>query len=168
MKVSRPAAVLTAAILLAAFLTGCVAIKPPADTERVDFDAVSITGEHIAMKTLSDKKVVMINFFETWCSPCMGELPDIERLYEKYAGDGFVVIGVYSSSDEADVKAAAERLGITYPIIPVTDSLKSHQTQYVPTTIFVSGTGELLSGSPFVGAKSEAGWEKLIKGYLGK
>ena len=161
------AAVLLAA-LLAAALTGCVTIPKQDVTERVDFDAVGINGEKVEMKALSDKKVVMINFFETWCSPCMGELPAIENLYEKYSGEGFIVIGVYSSSSEEDVKAAAERLGITYPLIPVNESLAKHQTQYVPTTIFVDGAGALIKADPEVGAKSEAAWEELILELLGK
>lgn len=162
------AAIILAAALLAVFLTGCVTIPEQDAAERVDFDETGIDGERVEMKALSDKKVVMINFFETWCSPCMGELPAIESLYEKYSGEGFMVIGVYSSSSQEDVKAAAQRLGITYPLIPVNGSLSKHQTQYVPTTIFVDGTGALLRTSPEVGAKSEAAWEKIILELLGK
>ncbi|MCR5809267.1 MAG: TlpA family protein disulfide reductase [Clostridiales bacterium] len=125
-----------------------------------------VFGEHVAFADYSEKDVVMINFWETWCGPCMGEMADLEALYEEHESEGFAIIGVYSSSKTADVKAVAENFGITYRLVPTTRQLRRFATRYVPTTVFVNGKGELLSEEPIVGAKSRSEWEEIISSLL--
>ena len=111
----RMLAVLFAALIAAlAVLTGCITIEtpefdPPEDG-AVDFSTTDINGEPISMKALSDKKVIMINFWESWCHPCVSEMPSIQALYEKYADRGFTVLGVYGQSEEEEIRAAVEKL----------------------------------------------------------
>lgn len=125
-------------------------------------------GETVAFSDYSEKKVVMINFWETWCGPCMGEIGDLEALFEKYGEDGFAIIGVYSSSKKANVVSVAERFGIKYRLVQTTSRLRQFSTRYVPTTVFVNGRGELLSEEPIVGARSYEEWETIITGLLQK
>ena len=149
------------------------ATAAPAETsapqgERVDFSAVDVNGDPISMADFADAKVVMINFFETWCPPCMGEIPDLVALYEKYRDEGFVILGVFGSSDKSAMQSVIAGQGITYPVFEVTNSLTKYQTQYVPTTIFTDGSGNLLSEEPYIGSKSYAEWESVITSFLNK
>ena len=128
----------------------------------VYFDTTDINGSRIALDQFAGSKVIMINFFETWCPPCMGELPDLETLYERYKGEGLVILGVYSSSDTQSVRSSVESIGITYPVFPVTESLVKLQTEYVPTTVFINSAGELLSDEPSIGSRDLSGWESVI------
>lgn len=141
----------------------------PAEAEDlVSFTGEDINGNVISMEALADKKVVMINFWETWCGPCMGELEDINKLYTDYKDRGFIVIGVYSSSKRSEVAGTVESLGITYPVMPMVAELQPLTTRYVPTTVFTDGSGRLLSEEPFVGARSYEEWESILLSFLGK
>lgn len=175
------AAILMVLMLLPVF-TGCmfVAVKEPAKKEKeqyavvtgspkgeLDFETVDINGDPISMSMLSEKKLVMVNFWEPWCGPCVGELPALQKLYEKYSDRGFVILGVYGSSEESEARTTAESIGITYPVFFVTEEFQKYQTRYVPTTVFFNGNGDLLTDEPYVGSKSESEWEDLILSFLG-
>lgn len=146
----------------------------PADTaapesgDKVAFEGVDVFGNPVSMESFADKEVVMINFWETWCGPCMSELPAIEALYERYAENGFAVLGVYASSKASEVKTVVENLGVTYTVMQNVDSLTKYQTNYVPTTIFCDGSGNLLTAEPYIGSMSEAEWENIILTLLGE
>ncbi len=136
--------------------------ETPLPEGMVTFSGVDVNGDPISLADLSSAKVIMINFFETWCPPCMGELPDLETLYERYKGEGFVVLGVYSSSENASVRTAIDSIGLTYPVIPCTPTLAELQTEYVPTTVFINGRGEKLLDEPCIGARDLEGWESVL------
>ena len=128
----------------------------PAQTETLSFTGRDVNGGEVSMKALSDKKVVMINFWETWCGPCMGELADINRLYETYKDRGFEVIQTASS------------VGVTYTLMPMVAELMPFTTRYVPTTVFFDGSGKLLLSEPCVGARSYEEWESILLPLLGE
>ena len=140
--------------------------QPAGSDGRLSFTASDVNGDSVDFSDYSDKKLVMINFWETWCGPCRGEIPDLEELYEKYRDEGFMLIGVYSDSGEDDVKAMIESVGITYPNIPIIRELRQYTTRYVPTTVFFDGEGNQLGGDPVIGALDKAQWEELIRSYL--
>ena len=165
------AIIMAAAVLLAFAACAPKEIEPddtaaPAASPDVAFDSFDYKGGAFGMNELRDKKLIMLNFWETWCGPCVGELPDIEKLYEKYKDSGFAVVGVYGSSTDEDVASLAESLGITYPLIRMTSSLDKFQTGYVPTTVFCTGAGMLISAAPYVGSRSLSEWEGIIKAFL--
>lgn len=171
--------IFTAFLALAlVFLTGCGLLSPidgpgsemtPAPkNEPFSFTAEDINGKTVSFSDFSDKKLIMLNFFESWCGPCVNETPDLVGLYEKYKDDGFVIIGAFGSSETSEVKALAESLGVTYPVVPATESMQSYRTQYVPTTVFFDAEGNLLSDEPYVGSQSYSSWESIITSLLNR
>lgn len=162
-------------ILAAAFAAfACVpnGADPASPSSKPESEALSFTGEdvngnEVSMASFAGSKVIMLNLWETWCGPCMGELGDINRLYAAYRDRGLAVIGAYSSSGTNDVKAAIESLGLTYTIMPAVKEFMPYATRYVPTTVFFDGEGNLLSKEPYVGARSYEEWESVILSYLG-
>ncbi|MBI3817688.1 MAG: TlpA family protein disulfide reductase [Planctomycetes bacterium] len=54
-------------------------------------------------------KVVLVDFWATWCGPCMEAMPDVEEMYKKYHADGLEVVGVSSDKDPADLKQFMEK-----------------------------------------------------------
>ena len=95
--------------------------------------------------------------------PCVG----YDRLYEEYRDQGLLIVGVFSSADmDDDVREIISDNGIKYPVVRQMGELASFRAQYVPTTIFTDGSGNLISSEPIVGAKSFSEWESIIKLYL--
>jgi thiol-disulfide isomerase/thioredoxin len=87
------------------------------------FSATALDGREINMASLRGK-VVIVNFWATWCGPCRAEIPDLVALQEKYK-DTLQVIGI--SEDEAGVdvvKRFAAEHGVTYPIVMMTPELE--------------------------------------------
>ena len=112
----------------------------------------------------------MINFWEPWCGPCVGEIPDLEKLYEDYKDMGFQIIGVYSETAmEGEVDQIIRDSGVTYPILHYSSEFDKFQTGYVPTTIFVDGEGHILTvqgEDSVVGSKTYNDWAKIIEKLL--
>ena len=116
-------------------------------------------------------ELTMVNFWEPWCGPCVGEMSDLERLYEDYKDQGFQIIGVYSETGmESDVDAILKDCGTSYPILHYTAEFSRFDSGYVPTTIFVDGQGHLITmrngDKSVIGSKSYDDWESLIKSML--
>ena len=88
-----------------------------------DFMLLNLQGESI---TLSDYrgKVVLINFFATYCPPCRIEIPDFVRLQDRYASKGFTVIGIsVDQNGERILPGFVRTLGIQYPVLLATSKV---------------------------------------------
>lgn len=131
------------------------------------FVSNDIDGNTVTADMIKGAKLVMVNFWEPWCGPCVGEMPDLEKLYEAYKDQGLLILGVYSSYDMDDeVHAILDDCGTTYPIIHTCADFDKYQTGYVPTTIFTDGRGNVLTDEPYIGSNSYANWESIILSYL--
>ena len=175
--ITRTAALL---LLLALTLTSChhhtgntddaEAASSPAASENtyssqtLQFSTTDINGRSVTLEDYSDAKVIMVNLWEPWCGPCVGEMPELQKLYTNYKDKGLVILGVYGT--EEDPQAVVKETDVTYPILRRTEDFASFETDYVPTTFFVDGEGHLLSAQPVIGYQSYAEWEATILNYL--
>lgn len=133
------------------------------ETAKFILDTTDIDGNRVTMDDFADAKLIMINFWEPWCGPCVREMPDLEKLYEEYSDEGFMILGIYSTADmEKEVGEVLESCGTTYPILNYDDSMKGFITDYVPTTIFIDGQGNVLTNEPIVGGQSYDDWKQII------
>lgn len=120
------------------------AVDPPRPAQ--DFTLADVDGEE---SRLSDYrgKVVMLNFWASWCPPCRHEMPSMQRLYEKYADQGLVVIGVNQWEDEDLVFEFVGRLEPepTFPVLLDRDSKVAEQygVKGLPTTWLIDREGKL-------------------------
>jgi thiol-disulfide isomerase/thioredoxin len=63
-------------------------------------------------------KVVLVNFWATWCAPCLAEMPELVKLQKEYRAQGLQIIGIAHPTDEAlEVKKAIKRLRVSYPVL---------------------------------------------------
>lgn len=139
---------------------------PISENGKISFTSTDINGNPVSMDDFKNAKLIMVNFWEPWCGPCVGEMPELQELYENYKDKGLVILGVTSDiTVEDDAKAIIKDKGIEYPIILGNKEI-SCPTEYFPTTVFTDGNGNILSAEPEIGAKDYDGWEKLIKNYL--
>lgn len=78
------------------------------------FSVSNLNGGQLSLDDYKDK-VVLINFWATWCAPCKEEIPDFVEVYNDLSAKGFVVLGI--ALDDKDLVAKfAQKLNITYPI----------------------------------------------------
>lgn len=109
---------------------------------KFEFSTTDRAGNVVNESIFSNYKVTMINLFEPWCGPCVGEMPNLEELYQTYKDQGFQILGVYSTEDGID--DVLDYTGVTYPILHYSDDFSIFTTGYVPTTIFVDSEGHVL------------------------
>ena len=94
-------------------------------------------------------------------------MPDLEKLYEEYSSDGFVILGIYSTDDMDDeVRKVLDSCGTTYPILKYDENMEPFITDFVRTTIFIDGNGNVLTDEPEIGGKSYDDWKNIIEAYM--
>ena len=83
--------------------------------ETTDFTLSDLQGRQWALKDVRGK-VVLVNFWATWCPPCRKELPDLQGLYERFSARGLVILAV-SDEDAKTVESYLAARPFTYPIL---------------------------------------------------
>jgi peroxiredoxin len=135
-----------------------------AKRQSADFTLTDLQGKPWHLRDLQGK-VVLVNFWATWCPPCRKEMPDLQALYDKYKDQGFVVLAI---SDEETAKVGpfiAERK-ITYPVLldPGRKVNDAFVVEGIPKSFVYDRSGKLVAQSidmrtrgQFLGMLAEAG-----------
>ena len=131
------------------------------------FSLTSMAGETIQLSDYQGK-VVLVNFWATWCGPCVQETPALVRLYNTYQSQGLVVIGVAQESSEADVREFIERFQIPYAIgRDTTDRIASAYKLFgIPVSFLFSPEGKMVRRFEGFGAGTEAELAQAMHVYL--
>ena len=128
---------------LALFITAC-GEKPVATVGKPapDFDTLDLDGKVWSLSKLKGK-VVFINFWATWCSPCREEMPSMQRLYTKLPKDKFEMIALFNNDKKPAVRNFVSQLELTFPIL--SDEHNFAGTKYgltgLPETFIVDKQG---------------------------
>ena len=137
----RTIAILTALLILT--LAGCAASSTSNTTTLPAASVTTLDGATVSLARYAGHPL-WINFFATWCPPCAAEIPDVERLSERYAGRGLVVLGVDRQEAGPAVAAFARKSGIRYPV--VIDEGSAADALHVgtlPVSVFVRADGTI-------------------------
>ena len=115
--------------------------------QKANFTLNDLEGKTWSLKDLQGK-VVLVNFWATWCPPCRKEMPDLENLYQRFAAQGFVVLAI-SDEDAGKVKPFIEGRGITYPILldPGRKVTELFQVDGIPKSFVYDRQGTLVAQS---------------------
>jgi peroxiredoxin len=108
-----------------------------------DFAFVSSEGEHIALEDLRGK-VVLIDFWGTWCPPCVESVPELRNLYKRYSKEGtFVIIGISSDDDEEEWREFTLKNKMIWPQYRDKDHriLRAFGIRAFPTYILIDHEG---------------------------
>jgi len=113
-------------------------------TEAPDFKLVSLSGDEICLSKLKGR-YVFIDFWGTWCGPCVSEIPNIKRLHEEIPADKLVVIGICQDEKEK-VEKFIKEYEITYPNIMADKTILSlYGVIKFPTTFLIDKEGVILA-----------------------
>ena len=125
--------------------------NPWIGAEAPDIAITTIDGKSIRLSQLKGKRVVL-DFWATWCGPCVMEMPHFERLYNESSHDDLIIIGI-SNEDETKVRSFVAQKGVNYPIA-VSKGLPSpyKDLAVIPTSFFIDRKG--IVQSVFVGSRN--------------
>jgi peroxiredoxin len=133
---------LLAMAMLAA--AGAANAKAAPNAPAPDFTLRQLDGANLRLGEQRGR-VVMVNFWATWCGPCRVELPHLGRLHDKYRSAGFVLLGVNIDEDANAAKALASKLGLKFPVL--FDSKKEVVAAYdlnaMPATVLIDRDGRV-------------------------
>ena len=140
-----------------------------------EFSMEDVNGETYTQEMFADHDLTMINVFTTWCSPCIREIPDLEKLSKEMEDQGVHVVGIVldvaGNADEETIEKAkllAEKTGAAYPfLIPDAGYLNGRLAgiSAVPETFFADKEGNIV-GKTYSGSRSFEDWKGIVEKEL--
>lgn len=136
----------------------------------VDFTLKSNQGKNIRMSDLRGQ-VVMLNFWASWCGPCVQEFPYLEKIYQRYGNAGFTLLGVNIDNTEEQAMSFLKGRDASFPIVfdpdlKVRNAYKKFEG--MPLSIFVDCDGNIEAIHRSYYAGDEKKYIKIIKGLIRK
>jgi peroxiredoxin len=115
-------------------------------TKSPEFNGRTVDGGTVSLVSLRGK-VVVLNFWATWCLECRPEMPMFERLHREFAAQGLTVLGINAREGTEAIRAYAKELGLTFPLI--LDSKGEINGTYgiigLPTTFLIGRDGQAVA-----------------------
>lgn len=178
MKSFRSAPILTAA--LAALVLGLAACSRQAEAPKAGVAALPMLGtapawslKDVNGQTVTSEqfkgKVVVVDFWATWCMPCRSEIPGYIDLQRKYGKDGLVIVGMSIDADEHPsdtVKTFVRKFGLNYQVVMADEAVQTAfgPMEAIPTTFLIDRAGQVRDRK--VGAEPTADYEKKVVALL--
>ncbi|WP_018131950.1 thiol-disulfide oxidoreductase ResA [Effusibacillus pohliae] len=110
-----------------------------------DFSLADLNGRTVSLHDLKGK-VVLLNFWGSWCDPCREEMPALETAYKQYKDKGFTVVGVNIAESRVTAKGFTDRFGVTFPVLLDSDrdvTLNRYKVGPIPTSFLIDKQGRV-------------------------
>jgi cytochrome c biogenesis protein CcmG/thiol:disulfide interchange protein DsbE len=163
--------VLVALIVLPLLTGSCQSGSDSAQIARVgkpapDFTLPALDGQTVALSNLQSEPV-MVNFWATWCSPCVHEMPYIQETYEVWSEEGLVLLAINIGESQSQVHSFMQENRLSFPVL--LDGNGEVAEQYgvrgIPTSVFIDSDGvvrNIKTGSYPSRAAIEVDLKKII------
>lgn len=125
--------------------------KTAVGTKFIDFEMQTPDGKAVKLSDYVGKgKVVLVDFWASWCSPCRREMPNLVEAYAKFKGKNFEIVGVSLDQDAAAWKEAIKKLNMTWPQMSDLKLWQSEGAQIyavgsIPHTMLIDGDGTIIA-----------------------
>lgn len=125
--------------------------KTAVGTKFIDFEMKTPDGKAIKLSDYVGKgKVVLVDFWASWCGPCRQEMPNLVDAYKMYKGKNFEIVGVSLDQTDKDWKDAIKKLNITWPQMSDlkfwnSEAAKLYAVSSIPHTILIDGQGTIIA-----------------------
>jgi len=158
---------LLVALFVVAALAGCSTPTSGGASDVPQFSFSSLEGKTVAMKDLTNK-VVIVDFWATWCAPCREEIPHLNELYSELKGKGLEIVGISMDTDGTDnVKDFAREFRIQYPIVMGDEKVAESFGGIIgmPTTFIIDRKGKV--AKKYIGLPPAEDMKKIVKELVG-
>jgi peroxiredoxin len=111
-----------------------------------DFNGRTADGSDLSLASLKGK-VVLLNFWATWCLECRPEMPAFERLHREFSAQGLAVVGINAREETSTIRKYAKELGLTFPLIsdPTGKINSAYGVIGLPTTFLIGRSGRAVA-----------------------
>ena len=149
-------------LILGLLVTGCaggsepptVALDPSMaiiGQKAPDFRLKNINGQSVSLSDFYGQPV-LINFWASWCTPCVSEMPYIEEIYTEWSDKGLVLLTINIGDSSSKVEAFLHKYNLSLPVLLDTKKTVAQQynIRFIPTTFFIDNNGtiqESISGA---------------------
>ena len=115
---------------------------PAVGTTAEDFRLPDLTGKPQSLSQYRGK-VVLVNFWATWCKPCTTEMPAMQATYDRLRDKGFVVLAINELEDDAKVREHIQQYSHTFPVLMDRDNKVANQFGVfgLPVSVFIDEKG---------------------------
>lgn len=143
-------------------------VEPATGELFIEIEAIDVNGtKHSLSEVLSRNKLVLVDFWASWCGPCIAGIPEIKRLHEKYKDRGFEVFGVSIDDKQTEWKRALKKhspAGVQVCIAKPSSVTKDYALDYIPSIFLISSNGTILAGNKMLQGKNlDATIEQLLR-----
>ncbi len=161
---AAPAAALALAAMVFTLPPGCAVGRGDV---APDWQLRDIKGGEVALRDYRGR-VVLLDFWATWCPPCVAASPSMQRLHDRFAARGFSVLAIHFD-DTGDPAGYARKHGYTFPMLESGgDVAQKYGVDMIPTLILVDGDGWVLHRQTGFSPDDEEKLAKLIEETLGR
>lgn len=142
-------------------------VSPTQEHPEIDFTVKNLSGASVSLSSLRGK-VILVNFWATWCSPCKDEMPLLQQYYDAHKAEDFVLLGVNVSDDAEDAQAYITQYGYTFPVWsdPPGNVLIQLHMNGLPASLVVDARGKLVQR--WIGPLAREDLENVITPLLTK
>jgi cytochrome c biogenesis protein CcmG/thiol:disulfide interchange protein DsbE len=153
------------ALLAAVLLAGAMSAQAFGAGTAADFTRSDLSGNPVHLADYHGK-VVLLNFWATWCGPCMEEIPVFARWQKQYGPAGLQVLGISMDDDEKSVQRYLQKTPLSYPIVMGDEALAKLYGGVLglPLTYLIDANGKI--AGRHLGGVDLAAVERQIKGLL--
>jgi peroxiredoxin len=138
------------------------------DTTGVATYDFVLKDQHNAPVKMADYKgkVVIVNFWATWCGPCKTEIPDFVKLYDQYKDKGLMIVGISVDDSPEQLQAFMKEYRMNYPVLQMTPDVESAWGPFYgyPTSFIVARDGSICT--KHLGPATKEQFEQEIKALL--
>jgi len=134
-------------------------------TAKLDFVLKDMNNASVNLAAYKGK-VVLLNFWATWCGPCKQEIPAFVDLYDQYKDKGFVVLGVSIDDTPEQLRTFTREWRMQYPVLQMQSDIESAYGPFfgVPTSFFIARDGSICT--KHLGPATKEQFEQEIKALL--
>lgn len=134
---------IAAALMAVASLFPILAEAPKVGGSLPDLSQFGLEGTLPDMKG----KVVLVDFWASWCGPCRHSFPALQEIHNKYKDKGVVVLGISLDESKSDMDGFIKKMKVPFPVVRDAKGKLADQLSVasIPTSILVSGSGKILA-----------------------